>query len=136
MEMASAYGTFANGGRHARTTLIERVVDRDGRELFVHRPEAKPAVDPGVNEPLAGMLRDVVAKGTGTRARLEGHAPLGKTGTTQDSADAWFVGAVPSLSAAVWIGHPDARVAMPGSTGGEVAAPIWREFAAAALAAD
>lgn len=81
------------------------------------------------------MLQAVVSGGTGAQAALPGWQPLGKTGTSQDRADAWFVGAVPTLSAAVWIGDPKARTPMPAATGGTVAAPAWRDVMARALEA-
>ena len=134
LEMASAYGTFAAGGLHTPPHVIAEVVGPDGSERYRAQPSPRPALDPAVNGILVDILRNAVAQGTGSAASLPGWAPLGKTGTSEEGADAWFVGAVPVLSAAVWVGHPASTEAIPGLTGGVVAAPVWREFMRAALA--
>lgn len=133
LELASAYGAFAHGGIHVRPHLIERVTERDSTAFMQHRPRAVRALDEDTNATMVEALQAVVRRGTGQRARLTGWEPIGKTGTTQDSADAWFVGAVPGLSAAVWVGHPDARTPIPGLTGGSLPAPIWRQLMTDAL---
>ncbi|MBA2317980.1 MAG: transglycosylase domain-containing protein, partial [Euzebyales bacterium] len=134
LEMASAYGTFANGGRHVSPTLIERAVSTDGEVVRALDPQPRQALDPAVNARMVEVLSDVVAEGTGAAARLPGQRPIGKTGTSQASADAWFVGATDELSAAVWMGDPTRRSPLPGVTGGETAAPVWQAFMTAALA--
>ena len=133
LELASAYGTFASGGTHVRPYLIAQVLGPDGKERYRSEPVPEPALDPAVNGILVDILQDAVAQGTGAGASLPGWAPLGKTGTSEEGADAWFVGAVPVLSAAVWVGHPSSTAPVPGLTGGAVAAPVWREFMRAAL---
>jgi penicillin-binding protein 1A len=134
LEMASAYGTFATGGVHHEPFLIARVLDSDGHEIYAHKDAATTAISPEIAGQVVSMLQDVVRRGTGTAARLPGWEPFGKTGTTQDSADAWFVGGVPSLATAVWAGHAVGRVPMPRATGGTVVAPLWRDFMTTALA--
>jgi penicillin-binding protein 1A len=79
------------------------------------------------------MLQEAVAEGTGEAAQLPGWKPAGKTGTTQENADAWFVGVVPTLSVATWLGRPDAAQPVRGLTGGSAAASVWREFMATAI---
>ena len=133
LDMASAYGTFANAGIHVRPFIIERVVDARGAEVFSRRPHAVQALDEDINAAIGAALQDVVRRGTGTRARLRGWEPMGKTGTSQDNADAWFIGAVPDLSAAVWVGHSEERIPVGGLTGGSLPAPIWRDFMGHAL---
>jgi penicillin-binding protein 1A len=133
LEMASAYGVLATGGSHVRPTVVARVLDRDGTEVVRRDPEPRPVVDPAVTGQVRDMLQDAVRTGTGRAARLDGWEAAGKTGTSQHHADAWFVGTVPVLSAAAWVGHPDAAQAVPDLTGGSAAAPIWASFMEAAL---
>jgi penicillin-binding protein 1A len=133
LELASAYGTFAAGGTHVTPHLIDRVVGPDGRELYRATPSPQAVVAPAVNAEIVDILQEAVTDGTGTAAALPGWKPLGKTGTSEGSADAWFVGAVPTLAAAVWVGDPASARPVPGLTGGTHAAPIWHRFMAAAL---
>ncbi|HVM00173.1 MAG TPA: transglycosylase domain-containing protein, partial [Egibacteraceae bacterium] len=133
LEMASVYGVFANEGIHAQPYLIHRVTNPQGEILYEREPVAEQVLDPAVAAAMVDMLTDVVDRGTATRAQLPGLQPIGKTGTNDDRADAWFVGAVPVLSAAVWVGHPEAQVPVPGLTGGSVPAEVWRQFMERAL---
>lgn len=134
LELAAAYAPFATGGRFADPHLVARVVDRDGNEVLTADGGSRQALEPEVAEQVGELLHDVVRDGTGTRAQVPGVAILGKTGTSDDGADAWFVGGDASLMAAVWVGNPDGRVARPGASGGTVAAPLWREAVGDALA--
>lgn len=133
LEMASLYGTFAHEGIRAEPFLIQQVI-ADGRVIYEREPAAAQVLDPAVAAGMVDMLTDVVERGTGTGAQLAGIDALGKTGTNEDHADAWFVGAVPVLSTAVWVGHPEGQVPVPGMTGGSVPADLWRQFMATALA--
>ena len=133
LELASAYGTFAVGGAHTPPYLIGQVVDPHGRELYTAKPALQPVLDKAVTGILVDILEDAVAEGTGSAAALAGWEPLGKTGTSEKGADAWFVGATPVLSAAVWVGHPDSTEPVQGLTGGAMAAPVWGKFMIAAL---
>lgn len=133
LELTSAYGAFAAGGAHAPPYLIRQVVDRQGRELYKAEPALQPVLDNAVTGILVDILQDAVAEGTGSAAALAGWEPLGKTGTSEKGADAWFVGATPVLSAAVWVGHPQTTEPVRGLTGGAVAAPVWGAFMNAAL---
>jgi 1A family penicillin-binding protein len=133
LEMASAYGVFANDGRRVEPHVIDRVEDTAGREVY--RSEAAPTrvLESPVNTAMVDIMQDVVRSGTATRARLSGWSPAGKTGTTQNAADAWFVGYVPVLSTAVWVGHPEGQVPMYGMTGGSTPARLWQSFMSRAL---
>lgn len=133
LEMAAAYGTFANDGNYAPPHVIDRVEDARGNEVY--RVDIQPvrALDPDVAETMVDIMKDVVRRGTGTRARLTGWEPAGKTGTTQNNYDAWFVGSVPVLSTSVWMGHVGQNVSMRGVTGGSVPASMWQSFMSAAL---
>jgi penicillin-binding protein 1A len=133
LEMASAYGVFANAGQRAEPHLIDRVVDRAGNEVYVSKPDPQQVVDPEVNAAMVDIMRDVVSHGTGTRAQLPGWDVAGKTGTSQQAYDAWFAGITAPLATAVWIGHAEGQVAMPGMTGGGVPAQIWHDFMSQAL---
>ncbi len=133
VELASAYGAFAAGGAHTPPYLIDEVVDRSGRQLYKAHPTLRPVLEEPVNGILVDILQDAVAEGTGSAAALPDWEPLGKTGTSEKGADAWFVGATPVLSAAVWVGHPESTEPVRGLTGGAVAAPAWEKFMTAAL---
>lgn len=138
LDMASAYGTFAAGGRHVAPRLVESIVDVDGVEIYRPGTVVTDAVSPRVAETVTKVLGEVVRRGTGIRARI-GRPVAGKTGTTQGHADAWFVGYTPQLAAAVWVGFPEGRVPMEPPrtsfevTGGSWPAVIWARFAAEAL---
>jgi penicillin-binding protein 1A len=139
LEMAGAYATLAARGRQAVPFGVVRITGADGRVLFQARPDTDTVVHPGVAAIAADVLREVVDHGTGVRARI-GRPAAGKTGTTQDNADAWFVGFTPSLAAAVWVGYPQGQVPMvPPRTaspvsGGTWPAAIWAGFMRAAMA--
>jgi penicillin-binding protein 1A len=133
LEMASAYSTFANNGVHVRPYLIERVTDRVGNTVYTAQLVAGQVLEASVNAAMVSVMQDVVRRGTGTRARLPAWEVAGKTGTTTDNADAWFVGYTPVMSTAVWMGHPDEQVSMRGVTGGSLPATMWREFMTLAL---
>jgi penicillin-binding protein 1A len=133
MEMAVAYGVFANQGIRTTPHVISHVLDAHGREIYRAVPNAQQAVRPEIAAAMIDVMKDVVASGTGTRARLPGWEVAGKTGTTQQNRDVWFVGTTPVLSTAVWVGNPDERELLGRATGGQVAAPMWREFMELAL---
>ena len=132
--MAGAYATFANAGAHHPPHLVAAVTDRSGEPLALPREPAREVLPPRLNAKLLTMLQGAAGGEDGSVPGLEGWDPAGKTGTTQDNADAWFVGTVPVLSAAVWVGDPDQRRPLPGVTGSNTAAPLWREFMRRALA--
>jgi penicillin-binding protein 1A len=127
LEMAGAYTTFATLGVRAEPRLISRVTDANGHVLWQPPVVTRPALDPAVAFVLTDMLRDAVDRGTGAAVRDVGFTgpAAGKTGTTQDARDAWFVGYTPDLVASVWIGFDQPREIMPHATGGRLAAPVW-----------
>ncbi len=127
LELASAYAVPASGGRGAIPYGILEIHDRAGRTLYRRAGSGSGRVlPPSLAGDLDRMLTAVVTEGTGRRAALDGPA-AGKTGTSQDSRDAWFVGYRPGLVAGVWVGHDDSRP-MDGITGGGLPAEIWRDF--------
>ncbi|MGH3442159.1 MAG: transglycosylase domain-containing protein [Nitriliruptorales bacterium] len=139
LEMAAAYGTLSQLGRRVPPTPISRIEDEDGNVVWRPPTTASLVIDPSVAWVVTEMLVDVVENGTGARARLPRREVAGKTGTTQDHADAWFVGYTTSLSTAVWMGYPEGRIPMRGVAGGSVVtggswpARIWREYMGVAV---
>ena len=128
LELTSAYCTFANKGVYAKGTPIVKVLDKDGNVLEEYpNPASSRRVLKEENAAnLDSMLQGVVSHGTGTRANIGGHV-AGKTGTTSEYHDAWFVGYVPDLVVGVWIGTDDNQT-MGTMTGGTLPADIWRIF--------
>ena len=135
LSMTAAYGVFANGGYLRTPVLIRRVLDRDGNVLFAHHSAPVRAVSEETAFLMAQMLADVVDRGTGFRVRQAGfRLPAGgKTGTTNDYRDAWFVGFTPNLVAGVWVGFDQPRTIMHDGYAGTLAAPIWGRFMKDAL---
>jgi penicillin-binding protein 1A len=131
LQLIASYGAFANEGIYAKPIAITRIEDRDGRVIESNSSEIREVLSKETAFIMASMLRSVVAGGTGGGTRRFFTAPAGgKTGTTQDYADAWFVGFTPLIVAGVWTGFDDRRVTFTGSYGqGSVAAaPIWARF--------
>jgi membrane peptidoglycan carboxypeptidase len=135
MEMAQAYAPFSNGGFLAKGYGIERIRTASGKVLYDHGVE-KQARSAVIGSPalqyMNQMMRTVVTSGTGTRAKVAGYDIAGKTGTTSDYKDAWFVGYTGGFVTAVWTGKDD-NTPMKRVTGGGAPAEIWRTFMAAAL---
>jgi penicillin-binding protein 1A len=130
LEMAEAYDTFSNGGYRVQAYGIERIRTAQGRVLYDH------GADPGQRAAAIGqpalaymiqMMRQVIAAGTGARARIGGYDLAGKTGTTSDYKDAWFIGFTGGFTTAVWVGRDDSTP-MRKVTGGGAPAEIWRNF--------
>lgn len=135
MEVAGAYAVFASGGYKSKTTLIARVTDRNGNLILDNTPKPELILDPIAVSYLTDALRGVVTNGTATEAQMSDGRPVaGKTGTTSDFRDAWFVGYVPQLAVAIWIGNDDYSPMANGVTGGVYVTPIWRKFMERALA--
>lgn len=132
LEMAGGFATFASNGWYSDTTIIVRVTDSAGNVLLDNTPKPKLVLDPWATASLTNVLQGVIAGGTGKRAAI-GRPAAGKTGTTSSERDIWFVGYVPQLSTAVWVGNDNNRPIGGGATGGEYVAPIWRNFMLKAL---
>ena len=132
LEMATAYATLANNGWHSDPTLIVQVTDSKGGMVLDNRPKLRLVLDPWAAAATNELMQGVVNRGTGTAAQL-GRPTAGKTGTTSAEKDIWFVGSVPQLSTAVWVGNDDNTPLGSGATGGMVAAPIWRNFMSQAV---
>ncbi|MBW3573990.1 MAG: PBP1A family penicillin-binding protein [Actinobacteria bacterium] len=140
IDMAGAYATFAADGVHHEPYLVEEVLDRNGERLFQTTPEGEQVISVDTARLTTEVLEGVVSGGTATRARFADRRPAaGKTGTTSDYADAWFVGYVPQLSTAVWMGSPEGNIQMRNVggvrvTGGSYPARIWQAYMGPALA--
>ena len=127
LDMTAAYAAFAALGRRVEPRFILRVEDRAGRVLWRPEVRRRHVLDPGVAFLVLDMMRDVVDRGTGTAVRAVGYTgpAAGKTGTTNDATDVWFIGVTPSLAAGVWIGLDRPQPIVAGATGGRLAAPVW-----------
>ncbi|MBE0416947.1 MAG: PBP1A family penicillin-binding protein [Coriobacteriia bacterium] len=137
LEMASAFGTLATNGVHYEPVAITKVIDRHGDVVFEADPEGVPALEPEIAGEATTVLRGVITGGTARRADI-GRPAAGKTGTSQNYRDAWFVGYTPDLVTSVWVGFyqeekPMLNVRGRRGFGGTVAAPIWADFMKAAL---
>lgn len=128
VDMAAAYSAIANGGYATWPHAIKEVYTRDGYQLYQREADTENRIlDAGAVKDLTKMLEKVISQGTGRRAKIPGFA-AGKTGTTQDYRDAWFVGFTDEYVIAVWVGNDD-NSPMKGVTGGTLPAEIWRKIA-------
>ncbi len=129
-DLVSAYTAFSTGGNQVRPYLIRKVVDSQGRVLYEHRQVRTPLLDPAAAELTALVLREVLVRGTGAGQadrRLRGRAG-GKTGTTNDFQDAWFVGFYENLTGGVWVGFDTPTSMGHGAGGAQLALPIWSDI--------
>ena len=140
LDMATAYATLANQGTAIEPTTIEKITLPSGEVLQPDQEVVPGTVSPGNAYLLTRVLQEVIQRGTGVLAQL-GRPAAGKTGTTDDYGDAWFVGYTPQLVTAVWVGYPNARIPMLNVhgfrvLGGTLPAIIWRNFMTRALAGE
>jgi len=154
MRMVSAYAVFANGGRQIKPSLIDRIQDRYGKTIFKHEErsceactatawlsqeepevtdEREQVLDPMTSYQITSMMEGVVTRGTAAGKIDLGMPTAGKTGTTNEEKDAWFVGYTPDLVAGVFIGFDNPTPMGRGATGGELSAPVFNEFMKGAL---
>jgi penicillin-binding protein 1A len=143
LSMTSGYATLANGGVHCKPFVIRKVVAADGKTIFKSKPSCQRVLEAKVAAQVNSLLQGVVSGGTGRAASI-GRPQAGKTGTAQDYKDAWFMGYVPQLATGVWVGYayPKREIPMVGlaklgggrAFGGTLAAPIWHDFMAKAVA--
>ena len=130
LDLTDAFNTLADGGIRVRPTMITRVEDASGRVLEETRPDEQPVLRPQTAYVVANMMQSVVNEGTATVIRQLGYMgqAAGKTGTTDDYADASFIGFTPQITCGVWVGFDKKKTIFTGATGGVVAAPVWGDF--------
>jgi penicillin-binding protein 1A len=134
-EHVSAFTVFPNDGIRIDPHMIRRVTSYDGALLEEAHPEVHDVVSPDVARTMTAMLEEVIQFGTGIQAKALGRPAAGKTGTTQDYTDAWFVGFTPQITAGVWVGFDDKQISLgKKETGARAALPIWLEFMQGATA--
>lgn len=133
MELTRAYSVFANGGMLVRPIFIERVVDRSGQVLEEHEPQVNQVISPETAYIMTDLLKAVIQEGTGWRIKALKRPAAGKTGTTNDLRDAWFMGYTPELVTGVWVGYDDRSSMGKGETGSRAASPIWLYFMSSVL---
>ncbi len=155
LQMTAAYGMIDNGGKKIKPTLVDRIQDRYGRTIWRHdsrdcsgcsarawdnqdepvlKDDRKQIIDPIAAAQMVSMLEGVVQRGTGYKIKAVGRPLAGKTGTTNDEKDAWFVGFSPDLAVGVFVGFDQPKPMGRGETGGGISAPIFRDFMQLALA--
>ncbi len=155
LKMATGYSMFVNGGKQVRWTLIDRIQDRYGRTIWRHdqrecpecrargwdgqeepvlNDDRRQIIDPHTAYQITSMMEGVVQRGTGYKIKKVGKPLAGKTGTTNEEKDAWFVGFAPDLAVGVFVGFDTPKPMGRGETGGGVASPIFRDFMKVALA--
>ena len=128
LEMTASYGTFANGGIYNEPIVITKIVNSKNKILLERFQDARQATSPEVAYLMTNMMESVITHGTARSLRVLDRPAAGKTGTTNDFHDAWFLGYTPELVAGVWLGYDDHTALEEGETGGKIAAPIWLEF--------
>src|SRR4030067_1505806 len=133
MELALCFNVFASGGMKMKPIAIKYIIDSKGRVLESNEPDAEEVISPQTAFLITSMMEDVVKYGTGWRAKALNRPVAGKTGTTNEYKDAWFIGYSPELVAGVWVGFDNMRTLGYGETGSKAAAPIWVSFMKEAL---
>jgi penicillin-binding protein 1A len=135
LEHVSAFTVFPNDGIRIDPHMIRRVTSYDGALLEEAHPEVHDVISPEVARTMTAMLEEVIQFGTGMQAKQLGRPAAGKTGTTQDYTDAWFVGFTPQLTSGVWVGYDDKQISLgKKETGARAALPVWLEFMQKAMA--
>jgi len=132
LEMIEAYGVFPNLGVRVEPRFVTRIVDAKGRVVDDGAVQGRRVLSQDTAYLMESMMRSVVEQGTGKRASDLGRPVAGKTGTTNDGRDAWFIGFTPDLLAGVWVGYDQDKTLGEKETGGQAAAPIWEDFMAKA----
>jgi penicillin-binding protein 1A len=135
LEQASAYSVFPNDGVRIVPRYITKVTDYEGRVLEEDYPEVKDVISAKTARTMVSMLREVVLHGTAAAASSLKSPLAGKTGTTNDFTDAWFIGFSPATTCGVWLGFDEKKSLGAKETGARAALPIWMDFMKAALAA-
>ena len=133
LELTQAYGVFADNGILMEPVMVERVTDRQGKEIYKAQPMDRQVISPQTAYLTTHLLKGVIEEGTGRRMRALRRPLAGKTGTTNDLRDAWFMGFSPQLICGVWVGQDDNQPLGRKETGARAAGPIWQSFMGQAL---
>jgi penicillin-binding protein 1A len=138
LSLVSAYGVFANAGVLTQPRLIRRVTTADGRVLYESKATETEVVSPTTAYLVTSMLEDVVNAGTGAQVRSLGFQlpAAGKTGTTNEYRDAWFIGYTPSMVTGVWVGYDQPKTIVPGGYAAQLAVPLWTRYMSSATRGD
>jgi len=134
MEQTAAYSVFPNDGVRVTPRYITRVTDYEGRVLEEDFPEVKDVISQRTARIMTSMLREVVLHGTAIAAAKMPFPVAGKTGTTNDFTDAWFMGFTPTVTCGVWVGYDEKKSLGEKETGARAALPIWMNFMTTAMA--
>jgi penicillin-binding protein 1A len=127
LEMTAAYTVFANQGLYHAPVCITRVQDKKGRIALWQQSSTHRAITAGTATTMTSILQQVISRGTGSKAQGIAEA-AGKTGTSDNNMDAWFIGYTPKVTAGVWLGYDRKKALGKGETGGRAAAPVWKQF--------
>jgi len=133
IEIVRAYSVFANRGMLVKPTFIKRIFDRSGQVIEENQPECREVISKETAYVMTDLLRAVIREGTGWRIKALKRPAAGKTGTTNNLRDAWFMGFTPTLVTGVWVGYDDQKAMGKGETGSRAASPIWLYFMSDAL---
>jgi penicillin-binding protein 1A len=136
LELTNTFAVFRNQGIRSEPLVLLKVLDREGTVTEEHEPRGEQEISPEIAYVITHILQDVIRHGTGWRARALGRPAAGKTGTTNDFNDAWFLGFTPQLVAGVWVGMDQEEPIGKNETGSRAASPIWVDFMREALKAE
>ncbi|MBN2207954.1 MAG: PBP1A family penicillin-binding protein [Candidatus Coatesbacteria bacterium] len=133
LDLTCLYGVIATEGERFKPIFIKQITDHSGRELYRQESSFEQVISPQTAYVMIHMMQGVIQRGTGVRAKSLGHNLAGKTGTTNDYIDAWFVGFSPDLVVGAWVGFDELEPLGSGETGARAALPIWKDFMETAL---
>ena len=127
IDMTAAFAAFANLGDRPEPRFVTRVVDRNNQVVWASEPHRERVIDPATAFMTVSLMQDVIERGTATSVRAVGYTQpaAGKTGTTNDAADIWFIGFTPNMVGTIWMGFDSRKTIVRRATGGELAAPVW-----------
>jgi membrane carboxypeptidase/penicillin-binding protein len=130
LDLTSSYGVLANQGIKVKSWMIDKISDEEGRVVYVRDELIEEVISPQLAYIMTSLLESVVNEGTGLGVRMRGiyYPVAGKTGTTDECADAWFIGYTPYIVCGVWVGFDEMKRIGKNATGGKIAVPIWVEM--------
>ena len=128
LELTTVYSVFANQGQYIKPIFITKIVDVHGHLLEENTPQPQSVINANTAYIMTNILADVIKRGTGRRVKVFGRPAAGKTGTTNNYTDAWFIGYTPYYITGVWVGYDDLKSLGEHEAGGRAAAPIWLYF--------